>query len=117
MIQMVAGMIISPFLTLEIPLRGGPPSLGYKWFNRFPGPLNSLLNCHGLGAYYHRRGVELTVLLQDGVIPMATIDTAPAAAPHLAITRFYIDELLSQHQSMTACTGHCSPPFGDFINA
>jgi hypothetical protein len=46
------------------------------------------------------------VVLHDGIISMATVDTAPAAAPHLSIARFHIDHMFFQQQALTACTGH-----------
>jgi hypothetical protein len=41
--------------------------------------------------------MSLTVVLYDVVISMATIETAPAAAPHLAIARFHIDHVFFEH--------------------
>ncbi|WHZ30228.1 MAG: hypothetical protein OJF51_005031 [Nitrospira sp.] len=44
----------------------------------------------------------LTMVLDNSVIAVATIETTPAATPHLAIARFQIDHVLFQHQSLTA---------------
>jgi hypothetical protein len=57
----------------------------------------------------------LTVVLDDRVIAVATIETPPAATPHLAIVRFHIDHGFFQHQTLTACAGHHWPPCGDYV--
>lgn len=48
------------------------------------GNLNGYLDRHGLWHRRDRCGLALTVVPQDGVITIATIDRAPRTAPQLA---------------------------------
>lgn len=87
-------------------------SLGRKWVTgqRFPGQLDNLPNLRSMKTYHGWPGEKLTVVLDHGIISMAAIETSLAAAPHFAIVCFQIDHVLFQHQPLTTCTGHPSPP-------